>query len=108
MLTVYYKYTDDIMRLFCAVCLYLLFVKSSTIQNKTERGRRIVSMPYTEAQKRATAKYNAKAYDRIEIKVAKGRKAEIQAFAESRGESVNAFVTRLIDQAMEAGENHKE
>ncbi len=65
-------------------------------------------MPYTEAQKRATAKYNAKAYDRIEIKVAKGRKAEIQAFAESRGESVNAFVTRLIDQAMEAGENHKE
>lgn len=65
-------------------------------------------MPYTEAQKRATAKYNAKAYDRIEIKVAKGRKAEIQAFAESCGESVNAFVTRLIDQAMEAGENHKE
>lgn len=65
-------------------------------------------MPYTEAQKRATAKYNAKAYDRIEIKVAKGRKAEIQAFAESHGESVNAFVTRLIDQAMEAGENHKE
>lgn len=65
-------------------------------------------MPYTEAQKRATAKYNAKAYDRIEIKVAKGRKAKIQAFAESRGESVNAFVTRLIDQAMEAGENHKE
>lgn len=65
-------------------------------------------MPYTEAQKRATAKYNAKAYDRIEIKVAKGRKAEIQAFAENRGESVNAFVTRLIDQAMEAGENHKE
>ncbi len=65
-------------------------------------------MPYTEAQKRATAKYNAKAYDRIEIKVAKGKKAEIQAFAESRGESVNAFVTRLIDQAMEAGENQKE
>lgn len=65
-------------------------------------------MPYTEAQKRATAKYNAKAYDRIEIKVAKGRKAEIQAFAERRGESVNAFVTRLIEQAMEAEEAPKE
>lgn len=64
-------------------------------------------MPYTEAQKRATAKYNAKAYDRIEIKVAKGKKAEIQTFAESRGESVNAFVTRLIDQAMEAEESQK-
>ena len=64
-------------------------------------------MPYTEAHKRATAKYNAKAYDRIEIKVAKGKKAEIQAFAESRGESVNAFVTRLIEQAMEVEENKK-
>lgn len=57
-------------------------------------------MPYSDAQKRATAKYNAKAYDRIEVKVAKGKKAEIKAYAESKGESVNGFINRVIDEAM--------
>ena len=59
-------------------------------------------MPYSDAQKRATAKYNAKAYDRIEVKVAKGKKAEIKAYAESKGESVNGFINRFIDEAMSA------
>ena len=59
-------------------------------------------MPYSDAQKRATAKYNAKAYDRIEVKVAKGKKAEIKAYAESKGESVNGFTNRVIDEAMSA------
>lgn len=59
-------------------------------------------MPYSDAQKRATAKYNAKAYDRIEVKVAKGKKAEIKAYAESKGESVNGFINRVIDEAMAA------
>ena len=34
-------------------------------------------MAYSDAQKEATARYNKKAYDRIEIKVTKGRKAKI-------------------------------
>ena len=34
-------------------------------------------MAYSDAQKEATARYNKKAYDRIEIKVKKGRKQEI-------------------------------
>ena len=59
-------------------------------------------MPYSDAQKRATAKYNAKAYDRIEVKVAKGKKAEIKAYAVSKGESVNGFINRVIDEAMSA------
>ena len=59
-------------------------------------------MPYSDAQKRATAKYNAKAYDRIEVKVAKGKKAEIKAYAESKGESVNGSINRVIDEAMSA------
>ena len=59
-------------------------------------------MPYSDAQKRATAKYNAKAYDRIEVEVAKGKKAEIKAYAESKGESVNGFINRVIDEAMSA------
>ena len=54
-------------------------------------------MPISEAQRKAVRKYNAKAYDRLEISVPKGRKAEYQAYAESRGESLNGLVNRAID-----------
>lgn len=57
-------------------------------------------MAYSNAQKEATARYNKKAYDRIEIKVKKGRKEHITAFAAKRNMSVNQFITGLIDQAM--------
>ena len=53
-------------------------------------------MPYSEAQKRATMKYNAAAYDRIELRVPKGRKAEVEAHAKSKGESINGLVNTLI------------
>ena len=55
----------------------------------------------TEAQKKANAKYIAKAYDRIELKVKKGRKDLIKAHAESKGESINGFVNRAINETME-------
>lgn len=58
-------------------------------------------MPYSEAQKRAVTKYNAKAYDRIEIKVPKGRKQTIQDFAQANGESLNVYVATAIDERME-------
>lgn len=45
-------------------------------------------------------RYNAKAYDEIKIRVPKGRKEEIQAFAASQGESTNAFINRAITEAM--------
>lgn len=54
-------------------------------------------MPASEARMRANAKYNLKAYDRIELKVPKGKKAELQAHAAKRGESLNGFVNRAID-----------
>ena len=54
-------------------------------------------------------RYNAKAYDAIPLRVPKGRKAEIKAYAESQGESVNGFLNRLIAEAMahEGGEKGK-
>lgn len=61
-------------------------------------------MPYTDAQKRATAKYNAKAYDRIEIKVKKGQKEIIQKRAEQLNKSVNGYITDLIEEDL-AGNN---
>lgn len=49
----------------------------------------------------AKNKYNAKAYDRINTIVPKGRKAELQAHAEQRGESLNGFINRAIDETIE-------
>lgn len=56
---------------------------------------------YTEARRRANEKYNAKAYDEIKVRVSKGNKDIIKAHAESKGESLNGFVNRAIDEAME-------
>lgn len=47
------------------------------------------------------AKYNAKAYDRINIAVPKGRKVELQMIAERHGQSLNGFINNLIDAAIE-------
>lgn len=46
-------------------------------------------------------RYNAKAYDEIKVRVEKGRKESIRAHAEAQGESVNAFINRAIDEAMD-------
>lgn len=54
----------------------------------------------SEAQRRATAKYNAANYDRVELRLDKGKKEVVRAYAESRGESLNAFVNRAIDKVM--------
>lgn len=58
-------------------------------------------MAISDARHRANEKYNAKAYDEIKVRVAKGRKAELQAFVERHGLSVNGFINSLIDEAME-------
>lgn len=43
----------------------------------------------------------AKAYDRINLTVSKGKKEIIQAHAETVGTSVNAFINRAINETME-------
>ena len=58
-------------------------------------------MPVSKAQQQATNRYISKVYDRINLTVAKGRKDEIKAHAERQGESVNGFINRAIDEAME-------
>lgn len=54
-------------------------------------------MAASDSKKKAIAKYNLKAYDRIELKVKKGKKEIIKAHAEQQGESLNAFLNRAID-----------
>ena len=58
-------------------------------------------MPYTKAQMRATQKYNDKTYDRIEFKISKGQKPNLQAHAAAMGESLNGFVNRAIRETLE-------
>mgnify|MGYP002537140554 CR=1 FL=1 len=50
---------------------------------------------------KANNKWNAKAYDRVNLTMPKGRKAEIQSHAAALGESVNGFINRAISEAME-------
>jgi len=57
--------------------------------------------PASKARIDANRRYNEKAYDRIELKVPKGRKAELQEHTAARGESLNGFINRAIDEAME-------
>ena len=45
-------------------------------------------------------RYNAKTYDDIRLRVPKGMKEKIQAYAQERGESVNALIWRLLQDAM--------
>lgn len=47
--------------------------------------------------------FNANAYDRINLTIPKGQKEAIKARAESQGESVNAYIWRLIQEDMKKG-----
>lgn len=53
-------------------------------------------MAYSEASKKATIKYQKKAYDRLELKVKKGEKERIKQRADEIGKSVNAYIWDLI------------
>ena len=58
-------------------------------------------MPVSKAQQKAVNKYMSQNYDRINLTVPKGQKEIIKAHAEARGESVNAFVGRAIEETMQ-------
>lgn len=57
-------------------------------------------MGYIESQRAATARYNKKTYDRIEIFVHKGKKQVIKEFAQKHGKSTNKFINEAIEKAM--------
>ena len=45
--------------------------------------------------------YNAGAYDRFSLMLPKGHKETIKAHADAHGESINGFINRAIDEAVE-------
>lgn len=48
-------------------------------------------------------KYNAKSYDEIKVRVRKGDKEQLKAFAAARGLILNEFITRAVAKAMHDG-----
>lgn len=57
-------------------------------------------MKYSNAQKEATARYNKKAYDRIDVVVKKGQRQIIKEFAASQGKTLNRFIVDAIEYQM--------
>lgn len=57
-------------------------------------------MPVSEAQKKAKKKYEAQAYDMLGVRVKKGERDRIKAFAEEHGQSLNGFCKKAIYSAM--------
>jgi len=115
-----YKMYIDIMGLLC----YNGIVKRCSIVNcrPTDCRNEVkdnmseeIKRPMTEARKRANAKYESKAYDKILLRVEAGQKDKIKAHAAAHqpesGEigkpgytpkgSVNGFISRAINEAME-------
>lgn len=52
---------------------------------------------YSDAQKEATARYNKKAYDRIDLIVKKGQREIIKELAATQGKSLNRFILDAVD-----------
>lgn len=59
----------------------------------------------TDARRRANAKYLSETVEDVRIRVPKGQKAIIKAHADNQGESMNQFVIRAINEAMERDQN---
>ena len=52
----------------------------------------------------ASAKYNAKAYEEIKLRVKTGNKDIIRQHAESKGLSLNGYINKLISDDMNASQ----
>ena len=61
----------------------------------------IAARKYTEAQKKSAQKWDAANLDRVSVAMPKGKKDIIKAHAEAHSESVNGFINRAIDEAIE-------
>nr|DAL46785.1 MAG TPA_asm: Alginate and motility regulator [Caudoviricetes sp.] len=58
-------------------------------------------MTVSKAQKAATAKYEAKTYDKVLVRLPRGKKIEIESAAKTEGKSVNGFISEAIDEKLQ-------
>lgn len=64
-------------------------------------------MAPSDAQRKARDKWLSEKVDDVKFRVPKGKKAEIQTHASERGESVNAFLNRAVDETMKRDQENK-
>lgn len=64
-------------------------------------------MPTTKAGQKAVAKYMKNNYDEIKVRTPKGGKSIIKDHAEKRGESVNSFINRAINETIERDDTNE-
>lgn len=57
-------------------------------------------MTVSKAQMAATKRFEDKNYDKVLIRLPKGKKTEIKMFAEEHSYSLNSFVNEAIDEKM--------
>ena len=58
-------------------------------------------MMISEAQQRATNKYNKKAYDQIAIRIPKGKRDLYNDLAKKKNISLASLIVQLLDQELE-------
>lgn len=56
---------------------------------------------YTQAQNKATQKYQKEHLEQVNIKLPKGKRDEYKAFAESQGKSLAGLIVELIEREMQ-------
>ena len=61
----------------------------------------MASQKYTQARKEGNKKWDVANLDRVSVAMSKGKKDIIKAHADSKGESVNGFINRAIDETIE-------
>ena len=59
------------------------------------------NMPASKAQQKATAKYEARVYDKTLIRLSKGKLDEVRTAASAAGLSVNGFINAAVDEKLE-------
>lgn len=88
------------------MCIYVLSSVLCYTSFKYLIGEKeVVTMsPASRAQQKAVNKYMKENYDRVNLVMPKGRKDAVKAHAEKTGESLNGFINRAIDEAIERDE----
>ena len=83
--------------------MYVIYVIIGTVKKVCIKStdtnltlKKVKHMAKTKTSSAVKNRYAAKAYDRIQLIVPKGRKATVQAHAEKKGESINGLVNSLL------------